>query len=64
MEGKLVLLEFIVVSKNIVEKLNNIVRLICEDIDKYRFERDVVSVKLEVVIELIEVDRDIVKSEV
>ena len=62
-EEKLASLEPIVASKDTVEKLNNTVRLIREDIDKHRPERDAVSEKSEAVIELSETDGDIVKSE-
>lgn len=62
-EQKLASLEPIVASRDTVEKLNNTVRLIREDIDKHRPERDAVSEKSEAVIELTEADGDIVRSE-
>ena len=62
-EEKLASLEPIVASKDSVEELNNIVRLIREDVDKHRPERDAVSEKSEAVIALTEDDGDIVRSE-
>ena len=62
-EEKLASLEPIVASKDIVEKLNDTVRLIREDIDKHRPERDAVSEKSEAVIGLTEADGDIIRSE-
>lgn len=62
-EEKLASLEPIVASKDSVEKLNNTVRLIREDIDRHRPERDAVSEKSEAVIGLTEADGDIVRSE-
>lgn len=62
-EGKLASLEPIVASQDSVEKLNNSVRLIREDIDKHRPERYAVSEKSEAVIELTEADGDVVRSE-
>ena len=62
-EEKLASLEPIVASKDSVEELNNTVRLIREDIDKHRPERDAVSEKSEAVIGLTEADGDIVRSE-
>ena len=62
-EEKLASLQPIVASKDSVEKLNNTVRLIREDIDKHRHEREAVSEKSEAVIELTEADGDIVRSE-
>lgn len=47
-----------------MEKFNNEVVLFCEDIDKYRLERDLVSEKLRVVVELIDVDGDVIRNEV
>lgn len=47
-----------------MEKFNNEVVLFCKDIDKYRLERDLVSKKLRVVVELIDVDGDVIRNEV
>lgn len=62
-EEKLASLEPIVARKDSVQELNKTVRLIREDIDKHRPERDAVSEKSEAVIELTEADGDIVRSE-
>lgn len=62
-ERKLTLLEPIVASQDLVEKLSDEVALLREDIDKHRPERDSVSEKSKAVVELTDADGDVVGNE-
>ena len=62
-ERKLTSLEPIVASQDSLERLNNAVGMLREDIDKHRPERDSVSEKSEAVIELTEADENVVRNE-
>lgn len=62
-ERKLTSLEPIVANQDVVEKLNNEVALLREDIDKHRPERDSVSEKSRAVVELTDADGDFIRNE-